>query len=194
MDPAGGSANSRLAVYRTVQSSFGSSAGSASSEQRSPQSSFEGQDVVIGGRGSASGAGAVGPLIAMYHPGGAQPPRPPLAQTALPAPELRQAPAISMQPLPHGQPAAAAAAVAARAQIPQPEADAASGVAPAVRGNGQVSEDWRPGVRVAAGEYPGSPILPTDNSRCDAIMKCASFLAAMPESICFTSSSALATG
>ena len=157
VDPAGGSANSQASAFRTaVHSSFGSSAGSASSSLRSPQSSFEGQNLTSGGC-SSIGAGA-GPLIAMYHPG-ALPPRPqPAAQAAASMPALQQAPAIAARVPTGNQPAAAAAAAA---------------------GSGGAPEDWRPGVPVPRGEYPGSPILPTDGGRCDAIFKCVAPATAM---------------
>ena len=74
---AGDSAGSRMSVLRIGQASFGSSTASASSDQRSPQSSFEGHEAGSGGRASDNGGPA---LLVAICPSGERGPQPAAAQ------------------------------------------------------------------------------------------------------------------
>ncbi len=165
-DAAGDSAGSRMSVLRMGQASFGSSAGSASSDQRSPQSSFEGHE----GGSCVRALNGQPALVAMYHPGTLGQ-RPPVAQDGGSRPVLLQAPATSSG-APPGWSGNWPRADANGQHLDVPSTDSVT--ASAVGGaKAPAPDEWRPGVPVPRGEFPGPPILPTDNSRCDAIMKCA---------------------
>ena len=58
-----------------------------------------------------------------------------------------------------------AAAVAVPGNITAPRADVNAGLS-------NIPEEWKPAQPVPPGQFPGSPVLPTDDERCSAIMKC----------------------
>ena len=170
LDVASVSANSRVSMFRVAQESFGSSAESVVSYQRSPQSSFEGQDPGCSSARVSNGSGPA-PLIAMYHPGGRANPLSAVPQDGGAHPALLQAPAGSLLPPPDCSSIRPAADPSKR----QPGAADAGGAPGPLPSDAEASapDDWRQAVPEPRGAFPGSPILPTDNSRCDAIVKCA---------------------